>query len=163
MSTGPAVPAGEVAVIEVGELTTTAGGGREPKSTALALGKPVPEKPVPVMVTDGAAGQGTGRGGDGGDGGGGHVGELVSGAGGAGAAGRGHGDVDRAGLTAAGRWRDRSGRVDDEAGGGEEPKSTALALGKPVPEKPVPVMATDVPPARGPAVGVTAVTVGAAT
>jgi len=44
-----------------------------------------------------------------------------------------------------------------------EPKSTALALGKPVPEKPVPVMATDVPPARGPAVGVTAVTVGPVT
>ena len=44
-----------------------------------------------------------------------------------------------------------------------EPKRTALALGEPVPEKPVPVMVTDVPPARGPAAGVTAVTVGAAT
>ena len=57
MSTGPAVPAGAVAVIEVGELTTKPAAA-EPKSTALALGKPVPEKPVPVMVTDAPAARG---------------------------------------------------------------------------------------------------------
>ena len=38
------------------------------------------------------------------------------------------------------------------------PKSTAVA-----PLKPVPVIVTDVPPADGPAAGLTAVTVGAAT
>jgi len=52
MSTGPALrSAGDVAVIEVDELTLKTATA-EPKRTALALGEPVPEKPVPVMVTD---------------------------------------------------------------------------------------------------------------
>ncbi len=50
-STWP-VPAGEVTVRDVAELTTTLVPAVGPKSTTLALGKPVPEKPVPVMVTE---------------------------------------------------------------------------------------------------------------
>ena len=44
-------PAGAVAVIWVAEIDGEAGAAVAPKSTAVA-----PVKPVPVMVTDGAAG-----------------------------------------------------------------------------------------------------------
>jgi hypothetical protein len=45
-STTPAVPAGLIAVIEVGETTVTPVAALAPKSTAVA-----PVKPVPVIVT----------------------------------------------------------------------------------------------------------------
>ena len=116
-STGPALrSAGDVAVIEVDELTLKTATA-EPKRTALALGEPVPEKPVPRYGHGRASGQGAGRGGDGGHGRGGHVGVLVGGVGGARPGEVRDGDVDRSGGAGRGCGRDRGGRVDDEAGG----------------------------------------------
>ena len=56
-SMAPAVPAGEVAVSEVGEVTESEVAGTEPKSTALA-----PVNPVPVMVTEVPPARGPDRG-----------------------------------------------------------------------------------------------------
>ena len=50
------------------------------------------------------------------------------------------------------------GRVDATLVAAVVPKSTAVA-----PVKPVPVIVTEVPPVKGPAAGLTPVTVGAAT
>ena len=54
-----------------------------------------------------------------------------------------------------GRWRDRGGGDDGEAGAAVVPNLTAVA-----PVKLVPVMVTAVPPAVGPLVGLMPVTVG---
>ncbi len=50
-STWP-VPAGEVTVRDVAELTTTLVPAVGPKSTAVVAAGPVRAKPVPVMVTE---------------------------------------------------------------------------------------------------------------
>ena len=70
------VPAGLSAVIEVSLTTVRLVAGAVPKSTAVA-----PVKPVPVIVTDGAAGRRTARRAQAGDRrrGRGGVGELIGG------------------------------------------------------------------------------------
>ena len=92
------VPAGLSAVIVVSLTTVTLVAGVVPKSTAVA-----PVKPVPVIVTDGAAGGRTAGRAQAGDGRCGRrgVGELIGGGSGRGAGGCGHGDVHGAGACGA--------------------------------------------------------------
>ena len=124
------VPAGEVAVMEVALLTVNAVAAVAPNLTAVA-----PVKPVPVMVTRGAAGGRARRRADGGDRRcGGDVGELVSGRGRRGAARGGDRDVDRAGARRGGGG-DGVALLTVNAVAAVAPNLTAVA-----PVKPVPVM-----------------------
>ena len=146
------VPAGDVAVMEVALTTVTLVAAVVPKSTAVA-----PVKPVPVMRHRSPAGGRARSGADAGDGGGGRVGEVVG--------------AELAALVPPGVVTVTS-TVPVPAGdvavilvelttvkvvAASVPKCTAVA-----PVKAVPVMVTEVPPAVGPEVGLTPVTVGAA-
>ena len=151
MSTVPD-PAGEVAVIEVGELIVNAVAACPvPKLTALAS-----VNPVPCDRYGGAAGRRPGGRVDVRHGRHRLVGELI------GAARRGRSargrdrDVDRP-RAAPGRSRDRGRRVDRERRCRGSPNSTVAPV-----REPVPVIVTVVPPASGPALGLIFVTVGAA-
>ena len=135
-------------------LTVKVAAALVPKLTAVA-----PVKLVPVMVTvvppavraRGRADRGDGR--RGGD-----VGELVGGAGGARPAGGGDGDVDGAGVPAGAVAVMVVALLTVKSVAAVEPKLTRGGAGE--------VGAGDgdlVPPALGPAVGLTRVTVGAAT
>ncbi len=68
------------------------------------------------------------------------------------------GDVDRAGRAGRGGGGDLGVGVDREGG-----RRRRAEVDRVAPVKPVPVMVTEVPPAVGPASGLTEVTVGAAT
>ena len=142
------VPAGEVAVIEVAELTVTAVPALAPNETVeLAV------KPVPVIVTTVPPASGPGVRADGGDGRD-LVAEEVSHAGRRRAIAVGDRDIDRAGA---------AGLVAVI----EVEELTVMAVPALAPNetvelavKPVPVMVTTVPPASGPVSGLMAVTVG---
>ena len=139
-------------MIEVAETTVKVVAAVAPKVTAVA-----PVKPVPVMVTVVPPVVGPPVGLERVTVGGGLVGELVGDRGGRGPAGV---VTVTSTVPAAGRGGggDGGGRVDGEGGRRVVPKATAVA-----PVKPVPVMVTVVPPAAGPEVGLSEVTVGAAT
>ncbi len=156
-ATGPAGPAGETALTEVLERTSTLVAAVVPNMTALA-----PRSPVPVMMTvvPPAGRPATGL-----------TAVTTGGASYVNWSATTSALVPPALVTVTSTWPVPAGEVTvrDVAElrttlvPAVGPKSTTLALGKPVPEKPVPVMVTEVAPARGPAAGVMAVTVGAAT
>ena len=145
-STLPAACAGAVAVIDVAELTVTLVAATPPKLTVSPA-----VNPVPVIVTDVPPAVGPLVGLTAVTVGGADIGELVGAARRATCHRRRHRHVNACRRPRPGRRRDRRRRVDRDARGRRRPEVTTVA-----PVKPVPVIVTDVPPAVGPLVGLTA-------
>ena len=149
-STVDGAPAGAGTVIEVALVTL-----KLPAPVAPNFTEVTPVKLVPVIVTDVPPVVGPEAGLTDGDGGRGDVGVEIGARRGARSPRGGDGHVHGAGGAGRRGGGDRGCGVDRETVAATVPKFTAVA-----PVKLEPVMVTDVPPAVGPDVGLTAVIVG---